>query len=381
MRAERHWINQTSNYTGEYAGANPGYSPLVLAEKPYLTAMELNLTFNCNLACEYCFVRRKSHERMSAATAKQAIDLLLDQAAVPSVAITLIGGEPLLELALIEQVVPPAMEAARKRNRYINWAITTNGILIDEDALKFFARYQIHVLLSIDGGPESHDRYRLTKSGEGTWQKIVDLIPLMKMYQPWLGARMTVSAEALAAMREDFRQLVALGLHNLIIGPAHGPIQWSKQQIEEYGLSLVGILHDYYQWKKQGVPLFIEDFEQLDEYGGWGCRAGKSSLAVAPDGSVSPCSKLLGVEDEAGRCIIGNVHEGIDFELLEPFRCAHDRQPQHCRSCWLKCGGGCYAVNFEQTGNHFTPSEENCLFWVVRQEVKRISRNSRFDLK
>jgi uncharacterized protein len=259
---------------------------------------------------------------MSAATAKKAIDLLLDQAAVPSVAITLIGGEPLLELALIEQVVPAAMEAARKRNRYINWAITTNGTLIDEEALKFFARYQIHMLLSIDGGPESHDRYRLTKSGEGTWQRIVDLIPLMKKYQPWLGARMTVSAEALATMREDFRQLVALGLNNLIIGPAHGPVQWSKKQIEEYGLNLVAILHDYYQWKKQGAPLFIEDFEQLDEYGGWGCRAGKSSLAVAPDGSVGPCSKFLGLEDEAGRYIVGNVHEGINIRLLEPFRYA-----------------------------------------------------------
>jgi uncharacterized protein len=30
-------------------------------------------------------------------------------------------------------------------------------------------------------------------------------------------------------------------------------------------------------------------------------------------------------------------------------------------------------VNFEQTGNHFLPTEENCLFWTVRQEVKKIS--------
>jgi len=395
------WINQISDFIGEYTGANPGYSPLALAEiltgkflispgearklagivanelsmsKIYLTAMELNLTFNCNLACQYCFVRRKSaHDRLTGATARKAIDLLLDRAAVPAVTITLIGGEPLLELALIEQIVPYAMEAARRRNRYVNWAITTNGTLIDEEALKFFARHKIHILLSIDGGPESHDRYRLTKSGAGTWHKIVDLIPLMKKHQPQLGARMTVSAEALDTMRDDFRQLVDLGLYNLIIGPAHGPTQWSKKQIEKYGLNLVAILHEYYEWKKRGVPLFIEEFEQVDEYGGWGCRAGRTSLAVAPDGSVSPCSKLLGLEDEAGRWIIGNVNEGIDARLLEPFRNAGDRQPQHCRHCFQRCGGGCYAVNFEQTGNHFMPSEENCLFWTVRQEVKRIS--------
>jgi uncharacterized protein len=268
------------------------------------------------------------------------------------------------------------MDAARRRNLFINWTITTNGTLINEEILKFFAHHQVHMLLSIDGGPASHDRYRLTKSGEGTWHKIVDLLPLMKSYQPWLGARMTVSTEALDTMREDFSQLVGLGLNNLIIGPAHGPIQWSKKEIESYGLNLVAILHDYYQWKTQGIPLFIEDFEQLDEYGGWGCRAGKNSLAVAPDGSVSPCSKFLGLEDEAGRCIIGNVNEGIDVKLLEPFQNAIDRQPQHCRHCSRRCGGGCYAVNFEQTGNHFIPSEENCLFWLVRQEVKRIYQSS-----
>ena len=397
------WIIQISEFIGEYIGKYPGYSPLVLAEalkskflisldeakklvdyaenelsmsKLGLAAIELNLTFNCNLACDYCFVRRKSaHDRMAFTTAKKAIDLLLERAAVPSVDITLIGGEPLLEFALIKQIVAYAMDAARKHNLRINWAITTNGTLIDEEALKFFAQHKINVLLSIDGGPESHDRYRRTKNGEGTWHKIVDLIPLIKKYQPWSGARMTVSTEALDNMREDFRQLIDLGLNYLIIAPAHGPKLWSKKQIEKYGLNLVAILHDYHELKRQGIPLFIEEFEQKNEYEGWGCRAGKSSLAVAPDGSVSPCSKLLGLEDEAGRYIIGNVNEAIDVKLLEPFRYAISRQPQHCKRCFMKCCGGCYAVNFEQTGNHFIPSEETCLFWMVRQEINRIPRS------
>jgi len=394
------WMSQISSFIGEYTLAEPGYSPLALAglltdkflispgeasklaglidqerniNRPFLAAMELNLTFNCNLACQYCFVRRKTPGRMAEATAKQAIDLLLDRAVVPEVTITLIGGEPLLEMALIEQIVPYAAEAARRRNQYVNWTITTNGTLIDESVLKFFARNRISILLSIDGGPESHDRYRLTKSGAGTWHKIVGLIPLMKKYQPQLGARMTVSPEALDAMVDDFRQLVALGLYNLIIGPAHGPVQWTKKQIEQYGLNLVAIIHDYHQYKKGGLPLFIEELEQQTAYIGWGCRAGRTSLAVAPDGSVSPCSKLLGLEDEAGRGIIGNVNESIDTRLLEPFWNSGNRQPQNCKHCCQRCGGGCYAVNFEQTGNHFMPSEENCLFWTVSQEVKQIS--------
>jgi uncharacterized protein len=399
-------IDQIAEFIGEYIGNNPGYSPLVLAEtvrarflispdeagklvtcvqnelslsKLFLAAIELNLTFNCNLACDYCFVRRKSaHERMDFDTAKKAIDLLLARAAVPVVTITLIGGEPLLELGLIRKILPYATAAARRRSLQINWAITTNGTLIDEEALQLFARYRVNMLLSIDGGPESHDRHRRTKSGAGSWRQIVAALPLIKKFQPHLEARVTVAPDALDAMRDNIIQLVGLGFERFIIAPAHGPKMWSKKEIVQYARNLVAIIHDYHELKLQGAPLFIEEFErrefERDEAcAAWGCQAGVTSLAVAPNGEISPCSKLLGLEDAAGRCIIGNVNEGFDASLLEPFRNAITRQPRYCRRCPEKCHGGCYAVNFEQTGDHFIPSEENCLFWTVRQETRRIS--------
>ncbi|HOV79707.1 MAG TPA: radical SAM protein [Bacillota bacterium] len=342
---------------------------------PGLAAIELNLTFNCNLTCSYCFVREKgSGERMTFDTAKNALDLLFARAAFPAVNITLIGGEPLLEFGLIKEIAAYALQTAKKRGLAINWSLTTNGTLINEEMLRFFALHGINILLSMDGGPKTHDRYRRTRDGKGTWHKIAGLVPLIKKYQPWLGIRMTVSTEAIAGMREDFRQLVGMGANQFIIAPAQGSVAWSKDQIERYGLNLVEILRDYRRLRRQGYPIFIEEFEKgEDAYAGWGCRAGKTSLAVAPNGDVSPCSKLLGLADEAGKYIVGNVNEGIDAGLLEPFINPIIRQPRHCRGCFRKCTGGCYAVNFEQTGDHFTPSEENCLFWAVCQETKRIS--------
>jgi len=397
------WLSRVISFIKEYIDSNPGYSHRNLADslqKNYflrsedaeklvglvekewgqgkigLAAIELNLTFNCNLTCAYCFIHKKSpQDRMSFETAKRAIDLLVEQAVFPTVIITMIGGEPLLEFELIKQIVPYALEAAGKRNLQVTWAMTTNGTLVNEEMLKFLSRHQINLLLSIDGGPATHDRYRRTRSGEGTWQKIVDLIPLIKTYQPWLGARMTVSREAVGTMREDFKQIVDLGINQLIIAPAQGAKTWSLKEIEQYGLNLLKILGDYHELKRQGVPIFIEEFEKDEnEYLGWGCRAGSTSLAVAPNGDLSPCSKLLGLIDETGRAVVGNVHSNINFELLEPFRNALSRQPGHCKGCSRKCAGGCYAVNFEQTGNHFLPSEENCLFWVVCQETKRMSK-------
>jgi len=402
-RNQSEWLNQIVQFIGEYTRTNPGYSPQDLfsslqrtfllnpedAEKLAglvekgstvgklgLAAIELNLTFNCNLTCEYCFVHDKSpNDRMTFTTAKKAIDLLVERAAYPVVNITLIGGEPLLEFDLIQQIVPYALEAMKNRNLAVTWSVTTNGTLITEAILDFFARHQINMLLSVDGGPETHDRYRRTRSGEGTWHKISGLIPLIKRYQPWLGARMTVSTEAIGSMKDDFKQLVDMGINQFIIAPAQGARCWSKEQIEQYGLNLVEILQDYHGLKRRGVPIFIEEFEKDEnEYRGWGCRAGSTSLAMAPNGDVSPCSKLLGLTEQAGKYIVGNVNSEIDVALLEPFQNPVSRQPGHCKRCSRKCTGGCYAVNFEQTGNHFRATEENCLFWVVCQETKRFSK-------
>ena len=397
------WINHIIHYIREYTRLAPGYSPLILSEalqskfmlskedavtlsdmvekeisraKPGLVAIELNLTFNCNLTCDYCFVHRKSpHERMSLTTAKKAIDLLVERAVFPNIDVIFFGGEPLLEFELIKQIVPYLLEEAEKRNLQVYLAITTNGTLINEEILKYLEEHHINMLLSIDGGPDTHDRYRKTRIGEGTWHKIAGLIPLVKKYQPWLRARMTVSTEAIGSMREDFKQLVDLGVNELIIAPAQGAQIWTMKQIEEYGINLVKILDNYHQLKQQGHPIFVEEFEENeDESEGWGCRAGNTSLAVAPNGDLSPCSKLLGLTDEAGRLIIGNVNTNINFKLLEPFQNAINHQPGHCRTCFRKCSGGCYAVNFEQTGDHFLPSEENCLIWVIRQEIQSISK-------
>ncbi|MBP7330854.1 MAG: hypothetical protein BWY65_00009 [Firmicutes bacterium ADurb.Bin373] len=397
------WQNEIVNFIGEYTRMDPGYSPrdlsAVLAKKFFinpadaeiiaslaenetaasrvgLAAVELNLTFNCNLTCAYCFIHDKgAHERMSFATAKNAIDLLIERASFPAVNITFIGGEPLLEFDLIKQITPYALEAAAKRNITVTWAITTNGTLINEEILRFFAQNKINLLLSLDGGQKNHDRYRKTKSGAGTWNQIVNLIPLIKTYQPWLGVRMTVSAEAIDDMRDDFDQIAALGINQFIIAPAQGAACWNKEQIERYGLNLVKILQDYHELKRRGYQIFIEEFEKDEnEYRSWGCRAGSTSLAVAPNGDVSPCSKMLGLTDEKGKYIIGNVNTGINYKLLQPFREPLYKQPRFCRQCTRKCSGGCYAVNFEQTGDHFTASEENCLFWVVCQETKRLSK-------
>lgn len=66
------------------------------------------VTKDCQLACKYCYlVGKNSHERMSFDIAKKAIDYILDNENLfneESVVWDFIGGEPFLEITLIDKI-------------------------------------------------------------------------------------------------------------------------------------------------------------------------------------------------------------------------------------------------------------------------------------
>ena len=76
------------------------------------SGMAKNITFivtkDCQLACKYCYlVGKNSKERMSWEVAKQAIDYVLcreDEFSEESVVWDFIGGEPFLEIGLIDRI-------------------------------------------------------------------------------------------------------------------------------------------------------------------------------------------------------------------------------------------------------------------------------------
>ena len=64
------------------------------------------------------------------------------------VSINFFGGEPLLKF---NDIIKPLVE---KYNEKVYFNITTNGILLDEDIVDFFYKYNVGILLSFDGVPE-----------------------------------------------------------------------------------------------------------------------------------------------------------------------------------------------------------------------------------
>ena len=106
------------------------------------------VTKDCQLACKYCYlVGKNEKERMLFEVAKAAIDYVLDKENDPnfayeSVVWDFIGGEPFLEIDLIDKICDYIkQELFRRDHHWFNsyrFSFSTNGINYDSEKVQRF---------------------------------------------------------------------------------------------------------------------------------------------------------------------------------------------------------------------------------------------------
>ncbi len=133
----------------------------------------------CNLDCTYCFFLSKEalypdeKHRMSEATLETYIRQLLEPHTTPSVTVAWQGGEPtLMGLDFFRRSIE-LVEKYRRREQQVEHTFQTNGILLDDDWCAFLKQHDFLVGLSVDGPKAIHDRYRVNKGGEGTFDQVM----------------------------------------------------------------------------------------------------------------------------------------------------------------------------------------------------------------
>ena len=153
----------------------------------------LILTGNCNLQCKYCFGESlDDFDEEFGDDIEVDYDLprtlnydisFLDEFCRkdPECVLTFYGGEPLLEVAKIREIMD--------RIKPKHYMIQTNGLLLDKIEAKYINQFHT-ILISIDGEETLTDYYR----GKGTFRKVLDNLKLIKSngFKGELIARMTV---------------------------------------------------------------------------------------------------------------------------------------------------------------------------------------------
>lgn len=126
-------------------------------------------TEQCNFKCQYCY--EEHNNIVYSDNTIQAIKELLRNKGQRYHALNIewFGGEPLLKLRTILDI----MKTAQSTFQMVRGGMTSNGYLLNSRAIdELYAVGVKHYQITLDGDKQHHDKIRLTKSHRGTFDKI-----------------------------------------------------------------------------------------------------------------------------------------------------------------------------------------------------------------
>ena len=354
------------------------------ADSPrWLKALCLHVAHDCNLRCAYCFAGsgRFGGARgiMAPETGRSAIDFLLAESGpIDRLEVDFFGGEPLLALETVRAVVDYGRARGDAAGKRINFTLTTNAVALDDGTLDYLNEQAISLVLSLDGRPEVHDRFRPAPGGQGSYalaapriQQVAAARGNANYYVRGTFTRFNLD------FTEDVRHLLALGLDRLSLEPVVA-LPEEPYALRDEDLPLVEGEYErlaafYLDRARAGHPFtffhFLLDLDHGPCLGKrlLGCGAGCRYLAVTPDGLLYPCHQFVG----RGQFLMGDLTYGVvRKDLREAFAEADIFRKEGCLDCWARyfCGGGCHANADLHHGTIVTPDGTGCRLHRKRLE-------------
>lgn len=368
-----------------------------------------NITFivtkDCQLACKYCYlVGKNTKERMSWDIAKKSIDYILnspDKFPENSVVWDFIGGEPFLEIDLIDKICDYIkIELFKRKHKWFNsyrFSFSTNGINYNTEKVQNFInknKDHLSIGITIDGTKQKHDLNRIWKTKDiemgimpnandekGSYDDVVKNIPLWQSQFPNAGTKVTISSADIPYICESVLHLYSLGIHEVNINCVFEDV-WNENDdilFEEQLMKLADEIVDKQLYEEYACSFFTENIgKPLDcvaQNLNW-CGAGKM-LAIDAAGNFYPCTRFAqySLRDKKA-WIIGNVNDGIDKNKLRPFltldRCT--QSTQECIDCEVAEGcAWCQGENYDAAE---TPTAYQRATAICKMHKARVRANN-----
>lgn len=127
-----------------------------LTEK--IDEIRFNLTSQCNIRCEYCYVDFKN-DKLDFSLAKNIVDYLVLKEWNEKI-ISFFGGEPMLEFENLKNIVEYAKKKFEEKNKQISFKIATNFLLMNEEKMDFLRENNFEIHISMNGNIENNNKMR-----------------------------------------------------------------------------------------------------------------------------------------------------------------------------------------------------------------------------
>jgi len=317
----------------------------------------------CNLGCDYCYYLKKEHLYPKGESLRMPDDILeeyivqhLDASPSQVINFSWHGGEPtILGLDYFRRIV--ALQRKHKPpDRSISNGIQTNGTLINDEWCRFFKEEGFTVGLSMDGPPEIHDRYRVSKDRKPTHKQVMRGYELLRRHQVPCDILCVVNANNVqhpARMYRFFKEIKAqyIGFLPLVEPQADSVRGVSERTVkaEAFGTFLCTIFDE---WKSRDIgKVIVQIFEETARtalgYEHALCIFRKicgDIPVIEHNGDFFSCDHFVDAEHHLGNIMETPLVELLESpEQLEFGQAKWSKLPRYCQVCEVldMCYGAC----------------------------------------
>jgi len=329
-------------------------------------------THACNLACKYCYQGHGEvlHETMNEETVRRTIEFIKkNMPGHQSIGINFYGGEPLLFPDTVFTVLGELKPYADELGITLSTSFTSNGTLFTEEIAENLKDYNHEIQITLCGPKEIHDKLRVDKKGNGTYETLMNVIALFKKYGTHFHVRVDIDQDNYNTMKELLDDLKERGFGGMYIGfcPIGKDICYTEMELDTERVDAAAAAQLSRMAHKEGFgtnPIFIHNFIE-------GCSAiFDNFLAIDPKGDVYKCiaapnytEHRIGTLDEEGNLVDMNFDTYCEWTLRDPLLI------EECVECKFSpiCAGGCALTSYSRHGSITAPGcEEENLGEVVR---------------
>lgn len=350
---------------------------------------------NCNLACKYCYIEKSkeinfSHNSMSKKTFEEVMnylgDLVMYQRKInqnkKKLTFIYYGSEPLMSKKYFVKSLKVIEDICKKNSIVPDFQITTNGTLLDKEIAENLKKYKVKISISLDGKKEINDIMRVDINGNGTYNRVIDGINLLKQFRIPFGISCTINRHNVKCFNECANHLISLGAtsigFNILLSARNDKIPMiSLEDLNDKlldaseNLNKLGYYEDRIQRK-------VEAFNKLPRFKD--CGGVGNQLVFFPNGDLGTCEAYLCSKSSK----IGNI-ESLKVEDIQEnpiIKYWTERYPLNMKECLYCpclgiCGGGCpfnaetlSQKNIYERDKPFCVHTDKALNWLLKKSIQ-----------
>jgi uncharacterized protein len=326
---------------------------------PNLLEAWINVTQNCNLNCDYCYLNHEK-KHMSLDVGKKVIDTIFEEAmynGYERVLIKYAGGEPLLQFPLVKKLQKYAIELAEKNDVILNGFVVTNGTLLNRSILASIKSLELRLVISMDGLGKYHDSQRHFPDGSGSFKAVERGVDLAIEYELDPYILVTVSSKninGLPALTDwilDRKLFFNFNFYreNNLSAAAHPELDLEERKIISGMLNAYKVIEN--NLPEYSLLASLLDKVNLSSPHLRTCNACRNYLVFDTEGRIGKCHMQMDnpVTDICSVHPLNDIQDEADiFQNIS----VEDRQ--ECKNCKWKywCTSGCPYATYRATGRY-----------------------------